>query len=103
MDFDSTFAAINEFGQVDFAPHNKGITPVFFIEPILDPAASEREGHTVYRDMERVRIYIAGDSLSAATHPVDAGIRARFRDQYEAWKRKKSGSHINGMPLSKWP
>lgn len=103
MDYPSTFAAINEFGQVDYAPHNKGITPVFFIEPILDQAATEREGRTVYRDMERVRIYIAGDSLSAATHPVDGGIIARFREQYTAWKSTRSGVHITGMPLSKWP
>jgi hypothetical protein len=102
MDNDA-FAQINAFGGVDYAPHNKGITPVFFLEPILDAAATEREGHTVYREKERVRIHIAGDPLSAATHPVDASIIARFRDQYEKWKRDKTGEHINGMPLSKWP
>jgi hypothetical protein len=102
MDFDSTFASINEFGGVDYAPHNKGVTPIFFVEAILDEGATEREGRTVYVDKERVRIHIVGDS-TAATHPVDAGIIARFRDQYEAWKRKQTGSHINGMPLSKWP
>jgi hypothetical protein len=103
MDFDpSAFAAINAFGGVDFAPHNKGITPIFFVEAVLDEGASEREGRTVYVDKERVRIHIVGDS-TAATHPVDAGIIARFRDQYDAWKRKESGAHIKGMPLSKWP
>jgi hypothetical protein len=103
MDFDSTFAAINPFGGVDYAPHNKGVTPVFFVEPILDPAATEKEGRTIYREKERVRIYIAGDPLSAATHPVDATIIARFPEQYNSWKSKKSGSHIVGMPLSRWP
>lgn len=103
MDFDSTFASINDFGGVDYAPHNKGITPVFFIEPVIDERASEQEGRQVYRDMERVRICIAGDSLSAATHPVDAGIIARFHDHYTAWKSKRAGSHIVGTPLSKWP
>jgi hypothetical protein len=47
-------------------------------------------------------IYIAGDFQRRA-HPVDAGIKRRFPEQYEAWKRKESGSHIIGMPLSKWP
>jgi hypothetical protein len=103
MDFDSTFASINEYGGVDYAPHNKGVTPVFFVEAVQDHAASEREGRTVYVDKERVRLYVVGDSATVATHPVDAGIIARFRDQYEAWKRKQTGSHIVGMPLSKWP
>lgn len=102
MDMSSTFASINEYGGVDYAPHNKGVTPIFFVEAVLDEAATEREGMTRYVDKERVRIHIVGDS-TAATHPVDAGIIARFRDQYEAWKRKESGSHIVGMPLSKWP
>lgn len=102
-DFSSTFAAINEFGQVDYAPHNKGVTPVFSIQSIQDFAASEREGHTVYRDIETVLLYVVGDSGTAASHPVDAGIIARFRDQYEAWKRHETGSHIKGVPLFKWP
>jgi hypothetical protein len=45
MDFENTFAAINEFGQVNYAPHNKGVTPVFFIEPVLDqPPANAEAG-----------------------------------------------------------
>jgi hypothetical protein len=102
MDNDA-FAQINAFGGVDYAPHNKGITPIFFVEPVQDFIASEREGHAVYTKKERVRLHIAGDPLSAATHPVDAGMINRFRDQYEKWKRNESGEHINGVPLSKWP
>lgn len=102
-DFASTFASINEYGGVDYAPHNKGVTPVFSIRSTQDFAASEREGRAIYRDVETVLLYVVGDSGTAASHPVDAGIIARFRDQYEAWKRKESGLHIKGMPLSKWP
>jgi hypothetical protein len=102
MDFASTFASINEFGGVDFAPHNKGVTPIFFIEAVQDFAASEREGRAVYVDKERVRIHVVGDQTAAAA-PVDAAVIARFRDQYEAWKRKETGSHIKGTPLKKWP
>jgi hypothetical protein len=102
MEFDSTFAAINAFGRVDYAPHNKGVTPIFFVEAVQDHAASERQGRAIYIDKERVRIHIVGDS-TAATHPVDEGIKRRFAEQYEAWKRKETGSHIKGTPLKKWP
>lgn len=96
-------AAFGPSGQVDFAPHNKGVTPVFFIEPVQDFAATEREGRAVYVNKERVRVHVAGDPLSAAAHPVDAGIIARYREQYEKWKRGKDESNIVGTPLSKWP
>jgi len=96
-------AAFGPSGQVDFAPHNKGVTPVFFIEPVQDFAATEREGRAVYVNKERVRVHVAGDPLSAASHPVDANIIARYREQYEKWKRGKDENNIAGTPLSKWP
>ena len=102
MDFGSAFAEINAFGGVDYAPHNKGVKPIFFTEAVHDLAASEREGRAVYVDKERVRIHIVGED-TAATHPVDEAIKARFREHYDAWKRKESGAHITGMPLAKWP
>ena len=78
MEFDPpTFASINEWGNVDFAPHNKGVTPVFFVEAVQDHGASEKEGRTVYVDKERVRIYVVGDSSTVATHPVDATMNMR--------------------------
>src|ERR1700730_17658554 len=103
MEFDSSaFASINSFGGVDYAPHNKGVTPIFLIKPVQDHVASEREGRAVWIDKEVVLIHTAGDPTTAS-HPVDAGIKARFRDQYEAWKRNETGSHIKGTPIRKWP
>lgn len=102
MDDTSPFATVGRFG-VDYAPHNRGITPVFRLVPVQDHKATEREGYPVHVNREEVTLFIAGDPLSAATHPVDDGIKARFREQYEKWQRDKSGAHIVGMPLSKWP
>lgn len=101
MDDDSPFATVGRFG-VDYAPHNRGITPVFRLVPVQDHIATEREGYPVHVNKEEVTLFIAGDPLSAATHPVDDRIKARFSEQYEKWKRDKSGAHIVGMPLSKW-
>jgi hypothetical protein len=77
---DPVFASVNENGGVDYTPHNKGVTPVFFIESVIDPSASEKAGRAIYQDMERVRIHVAGDSLSVAVHPVDDAIKARFEE-----------------------
>jgi hypothetical protein len=99
---DSAFATVNSNGSVDWAPHNKGVTPIFFIESVIDPAASEEAGRAIYRDMERVRIQIAGDQFSVAVHPVDALIIERFEEAYAKWQRK-GHVQVNGTPLAKWP
>lgn len=102
IEIGSPFASFGPNG-VDYAPHNKGITPVFFIEAVLDHAATEKEGRTIYCEKERVGIHIAGDPFSVATHPVTKEIVSRFREEYEAWKKNMSGSHIRGTPLKVWP
>lgn len=99
---EASFVTFGPFGSIDYAPHNKGVTPIFFIESVIDPAASEKAGRAIYRDMERVRIQIAGDQFSAAVHPVDEGIIRRFEEAYEKWKRK-GHMVVNGTPLAKWP
>ena len=38
--------------------------PEFYIEAVEDPLASQRQGHPVYRDEERVKIRIPGNNLS---------------------------------------
>jgi hypothetical protein len=78
------------------------VTPVFFVESVIDHAASEKAGRAIYVDMERVRINVAGDQFSAATHPVDEKIIERFEDSYTKWKRKGQ-HHVSGTPLAKWP
>jgi hypothetical protein len=101
MDYDG-FAAINPWGGVDYAQMNKGITPIFFLEPVVDGKESEKQGRTVYREMERVRIQIAGDMLSAAVVPVDDAVKSRFAEAYESWSKKRT-HRVSGMPLEKWP
>jgi hypothetical protein len=90
-------------GGIDWAPQNKGITPVFRIKDTLHPAESEKAGRAVYFDREEYSLYIAGDQQSVATGIVDDAIRERFRDAYDKWKRGGDHTHINGTPLSRWP
>jgi hypothetical protein len=97
------FASVSvETGAIDYAPHNKGVTPIFFVESVIDHAASERAGRAIYIDMERVRINVAGDQFSSAVHPVDEAIIDRFEEAYAKWKRKGQ-MHVSGTPLAKWP
>ena len=97
----SPFADINGQGA-NYADQNKGITPIFFLEPVKDEAASEREGIARFVEQERVRIVVAGDQFNIAVHPVDAGIRERFHDQYERWKRTRESLHVDGTPIEQW-
>jgi hypothetical protein len=104
----SAFATVNDRGGVDYAPHNHGITPVFRIATIIDPAASEKAGRAIHVAREEVTLYIAGDQLSAATHPADVPVwgtvtpKQRFEEAYEKWKGKGQ-RFISGTPLDKWP
>jgi hypothetical protein len=100
--YDSTFASVNEHGGVDYTPHNKGVTPVFFVESVPHPAESEKAGRAIYVDLERVRIYVAGDAFSVAVKPVDDEVKARFEEAYAKWKAQKR-QLITGTPLARWP
>lgn len=97
------FANVGDNGQVDFTAMNKGVTPIFFIEPIPDDKATEESGAVRMREQEMVRIVVAGDMLNVATSPVTEELKVRFSTQYEAWKQKRIELHIEGTPLKNWP
>lgn len=97
------FATINENGGIDYAAMNKGVTPIFFTEAVADEKATEAAGAVRLRELEMVRIQVAGDMLNVATSPVTAEIKERFAVQYDAWKTKRQDRHIDGTPLKNWP
>lgn len=97
------FANVGDNGMVGFTAMNKGVTPIFFVEPIPDDKATEESGAVRMREQEMVRIVVAGDMLNVATSPVTEELKARFATQYEAWKQKRVELHIEGTPLKNWP
>lgn len=99
----SPFATVNEFGNVDYAEQNKGITPLFFVELVADDAASEAAGAPRRREIEMVRLMIAGDMLSSPVHPVNAEFRERFSAAYAKFKAGQTAIHVEGTPLRDWP
>jgi len=98
-----TFATVGESGGVDYTEQNKGITPIFYIEVVPDDKATEEAGAVRMRELEVVRLLVAGDMFNVATHPVTDEIRARFPAQYAAFKAKRQDTHIDGTPLKNWP
>lgn len=99
----SANVTIDADGQTRLAAMNKGIVPLFFIEPVQNDEKTEREGRPIFDELERVRILVAGDQYNQITHPVDAGIKRRFPDEYRRWKETKEERHVAGTPIRAWP
>ena len=97
------FATVNGGFGVDYAEMNKGIQPIFFSEPEQDFGASEREGVPRFREVEKVRLIIAGDMFNQPVHPVDDAIRQRFPEHYARWKASRTERHVEGTPIRNWP
>jgi hypothetical protein len=88
-------------GGSQLAAMNQGITPYFFLEPIENPRRTAEEGRPIFEDMERVRLFVAGDQYNQVVHPVDNAMRERFPEAYRAFKEKRA-MHIDGTPLKQW-
>lgn len=86
-----------------WAEQNKGVTPIFFMEPIKNPGKSEKEGRPIFDEVERVRIIVAADQFNQIVHPVDDLIIERFPDHYRRWKENRTARHIDGTPIREWP
>lgn len=97
------FASVGDHGMVDYTAMNKGVTPIFFIEPVPDDKATEEAGAVRLREQEMVRIVVAGDMLNIAVSPVTDDLKQRFSLQYDNWKTKRIDQHIEGTPLKNWP
>lgn len=98
---DTPFANIG--GEVDYDLMNKGITPIFFIQPVHDQRASDAHGAPRFQDMEHVRLQVAGDQNNVPVLPVDEAIKQRFATQYARWKANREDKHFDGTPLRDWP
>jgi hypothetical protein len=92
------YSSCNPDMPPDWKQHNKGVTPIFSIEPV---PLFEADGKTPRPgpdgkcsiDMEFVRLLIAGDGLSEASAPVDDAIKERFSEEYQAWKENRELAH----------
>jgi hypothetical protein len=88
-------------GSTHTAAMNHGITPVFFLDPVINPKKSAEAGRPIAEDVEKVRLFIAGDPYMQPVHPVDQSQIDRFPEAYRAFKEKRE-MHIEGTPLRQW-
>ena len=93
------------FGQQAYgaqaAAMNHGITPVFFLEPVVNPKKTAEAGRPIYEDMERVRLFVAGDPYNQVVNPVDQATKERFPEAYRAFVEKRE-MHVEGTPIRQW-
>jgi hypothetical protein len=76
--------------------------PTFFIEPVELPAESAAEGRPIYREVEMVKILIAGDSKTEVVRKVNDQMRREYRHEYAYWKQTQQQA-TSGTPLEQWP
>lgn len=95
---------IGEGGREKWVEMNKGITPIFFMEPVENPAASAKAGRPIFDEIETVRIFVAGDPHNQITSPVTDHYKERFAEAYAKWKAdREHADQITGTPLRQWP
>ena len=83
------------------AAMNHGITPLFFLDPVINPKKSAEAGRPIADNVEKVRLFIAGDPYMQPVHPVDQSQIDRFPEAYKAFK-EKGEMHVEGTPLRQW-
>jgi hypothetical protein len=76
--------------------------PTFFIEAVELPGESAAQGRPIYREIEYVKILIAGDSKTEVVRKVSDQIRRDYRAEYDHWKRTQQQA-VTGTPLEQWP
>lgn len=76
--------------------------PRFYRDKNLNNVASEKAGHPVYDDVEKVEINIAGSSRAVSVQFVKDEHRQRWPQAYAAFKAGLEPAH-EGTPLEEWP
>jgi hypothetical protein len=79
-----------------------GVHVTFEQYPILMGAASKAAGREIFEDRPYVRIKVAGMDKDEFFGPVNEQIRARFPQEWEAFKK---GMEVptSGTPVERWP
>ncbi|MGO4334957.1 hypothetical protein AB4037_08580 [Labrys sp. KB_33_2] len=95
---------IGHNGHEQWIEMNRGVTPIFYMEPVENPAASAKAGRPIFDEIETVRIFVAGDPFNQISSPVTDHYRERFAEAYGKWKAdRENADQITGTPLRQWP
>ena len=75
----------------------------FFLEPVQDEVASSQAGRPIFRDVERVELFMPGDQYHKPVHNVTDEHRQRFPQAYTQFKQGIDDQITGGCPLEEWP
>lgn len=78
---------------------DKNVYVKFYIRPVKDDAASDKEGRPIYKDREYIEIRTPGQQNNIVQRPVSEIDRQRFQAAYRAFKSGEEEQTI-GTPLT---
>jgi len=78
------------------------VRPRFYMEPVQDELASAREGRPIFRQVERVEIFLPGNPYTMPVHNVTDEHRNRWGREYELFRRGMEQT-VEGTPIAEWP
>jgi hypothetical protein len=81
---------------------NGGIRPRFYFEAVQDQLATAREGRPIFRQEERVELFMAGNPQTVPVMRVTDEERRRWPEAYAAFKKGEETA-LEGTPLEEWP
>jgi hypothetical protein len=81
---------------------NGGIRPRFYFEAVQDQLATAREGRPIFRQEERVELFMAGNPQTVPVLRVTDEERRRWPEAYDAFKKGEEVA-LQGTPLEEWP
>jgi len=83
-------------------PRPVGVRPEFYMDAVLDQAASMKAARPIYHDVERVKIIIPGIVTNIHVKNVDDVDRRRWPEEYRAFREGRE-QPLDGTPLEEWP
>ena len=83
-------------------PAPGGVRPRFYLDPVQDELASAREGRPIFREIERVEIFMPGNPYTIPVHNVTDEHRNRWPREYELFRQGMEQTAF-GTPIAEWP
>lgn len=92
----------NDFQMAQQREMDKRLLVRFYIKPLEDKTATEKEGRPMFNEVEYIEIRIPGHRDPQVARPATYSDKQRFPEHYEAWK-KRAEMPTEGTPLAEWP
>lgn len=77
------------------------VAVAFGMTPMIDPDATAKAGHDVYKDVLFVKIAIPGDRNALYFQPAQDSHKKRFPKSWDSYKTRET-TPLSGMPIEQW-